>query len=77
MTEVYEALLCSRLTTATGTILELWELSNGEFEILTAEAHRPAEVVNAVTLTLAEMELWAEKLMTATLAPLLAEGDAG
>ena len=66
MPEVYEALLCSRLTTDTGTILEFWELSNGDFELLTIEAHRPADVVGAVTLSLLEAELLAAKIKQAT-----------
>ena len=63
---VYEALCCFRLTTDTGTILELWELSDGNFEILAAENHRPNEVVYAVTLSLVESELLSEKLAMAT-----------
>lgn len=63
---VYEALLCSRLTTDTGSILELWELNTGDFEVLVAEAHDPQEIVCAVTLTLTEAELLAEKLVQAT-----------
>lgn len=66
MAEVYEALLCWRLTTDTGTILELWELNTGEFELLTAEAHKPSEIVGAVTLALVEAELLSEKLTLAT-----------
>jgi hypothetical protein len=57
-----EAMLCFRLTTDTGTIIEAWELGSGEFELLFAEAHRPREVVYTVTLRLVEAELLAEKL---------------
>jgi PIN domain nuclease of toxin-antitoxin system len=60
---VTEALLCFRLILDTGTVLEFWELDNGEFEILTIE--RRDEVVGAVTLTLVEAELLAEKLAMA------------
>lgn len=63
---VYGADLCSRLTTDTGSILELWELNTGDFELLVAESHRPDEVVAAVTLTLVEAELLSEKLAQAT-----------
>ena len=66
MPEAVNALLCWRLTTETGTILELWELDNGDFELLTAEAHQRDEVTGAVTLTLVECELLAEKLGLAT-----------
>jgi hypothetical protein len=48
-------MLCSRLTTETGSIVELWETEHG-FELLFAEAHRPDEVVHAVELRLAEVE---------------------
>ncbi len=60
---VYEKLLCSRLTTDTGSTIEFWELNTGDFELLTAEGR---EVVGAVTLTLVEAELLAEKLAQAT-----------
>lgn len=66
MPEVYEALCCFRLTTDTGTILELWELSDGNFEILAAENHKPDEVVYAATLSLVEAEMFAEKITMAT-----------
>lgn len=66
MPEVYEALCCFRLTTDTGTILELWELSDGNFEILAAENHRPDEVVYAVTVSLVEAEIFSEKIAVAT-----------
>ncbi len=59
------ALHCWSLTTDTGSIIELWELDNGEFELLFAEAHRRQEVVYALTLRLAEGELLSEKLSLA------------
>ena len=63
----FEPMLCSRLTTDTGAILELWELDDA-FELLGAEAHRPDEVVSAVTPSLVEVELLAEKLAQAAAA---------
>ena len=69
-----EALLCFRLTTDTGSIIEAWELDNGQFEFLFAEAHRLDEVVHAVTVALGEVELLAEKLAMVA-APVRAEAE--
>jgi hypothetical protein len=68
MAGVTNGLLCSRLTTDTGSIVEVWELDDGSFEVLLAEAHRPQEVVYALELRPAEAELVAEKLMQAVAA---------
>lgn len=67
-------MLCSRLTTATGSIIELWETEHG-FELLFAEAHRPAEVVHAVELRPIEVESLAGSWATATAARAAGEGD--
>lgn len=66
-------LLCSRLTTETGSIVELWETERG-FELLFAEAHRPSEVVHVVELRLVEAESLAGSMATAVAA---VEGDRG
>jgi hypothetical protein len=50
-----DEMLCFRLTTDTGSIVELWETEHG-FELLFAEAHRSAEVVHAVELRPVEVE---------------------
>ena len=66
------AMLCFRLTTDTGSIVELWELDNSDFELLFAEAHRREHVVHTVTMRPVEVELLSEKLAMAA-APVLAE----
>ena len=60
--EAIQAMLCFSLTTDTGSIIEVWELDNGEFELLFAEAHRRDEVAHTVTMRLVEVELLSEKL---------------
>ena len=62
---VNETLLCFRLTTDTGSVIELWELDSGAFELLFAEAHCPANVVHTVTLDPVEAALFSEKLAMA------------
>lgn len=59
-----DELLCSRLTTETGSIVELWETEFG-FELLFAESHRPAEIVHAVELRRIEVEALAGSMLTA------------
>lgn len=60
-----ETMLCARLTTDSGSIIEIWERDDGLFELLFAEAHHFDEIVHAVELRPVEVEMLGEKLAMA------------